>query len=419
MNRGRHLLIALLLAGSPAVLVGCSSAEPPHGSAKEGTYGHDHEGGSGHNGQDEQAHEAHQEGVVELSPETAARIDVRVAPVTRQNVPFQLRTTARVDYDQRRVAHVSPRIPGRVVSVLADLGDDEKAGTWLATLDSIELGQAKADYLSARAEESVARKTLAREERLFKEKIVSEQAVLEARGAHEKALARLRSAEERLRLLGLSKDEIENVRYGDPESGVFPLTAPLAGRIVEKHLVVGELVGPEDKVFTVADLSRLWIWIDVYERDLAHVRTGDAARIFTQAYPDKTFEGRVSYVTDWVEPDTRAARARIDISNRNGLLKPGMFAEVVLTDTRGKATEGRKALAVPAGAVLRDGDHHIAFVKVGEGRYERRVLRIGTRTEDAVEILDGLAPGEQVVVSGGFILKSEAAKEEMGGGHSH
>jgi RND family efflux transporter MFP subunit len=186
---------------------------------------------------------------------------------------------------------------------------------------------------------------------------------------------------------------------------------------VEKHLVAGELVSPDDKVFTVADLSQLWIWIDVYERDIARVHVEDTVEVMTQAYPGRTFEGHVAYVSDRVDPETRAARARIDIPNPEGLLKPGMFAEVVVTDPHGDS--GRKALAIPPSAVLRDGERLIAFVKEGEGRYERRELRTGAKTQELVEVLDGVAPGEEVVVEGAFLLKSEVAKEGMGGGHSH
>lgn len=408
MKQVGHLIITLLLAGQAAGVVGCSKSEQPH-AHEEGEHAGEEK--------DEHGHDAHEEGVVQLTPEAAARAKIRVVPAVQRDVPFVLRTTARVDYDERRIAHVSPRIPGRVAQVQAELGDDVKAGQRLATLDSIGLGEAKAAYLAARAEESVARKTREREERLFREKITSEQAVIEARGAHEKALAQLRSAEEKLRLLGLSKEDIRKVRYGDPKSSVFPLTAPIDGRVVEKHLVAGELVSPDEKVFTVADLSQLWIWIDVYERDLARVHVDDTVQVTTQAYPGRTFEGHVVYVSDRVDPETRAARARIDIPNPEGLLKPGMFAEVVVTDPHGES--GRKAIAIPPSAVLRDGERHVAFVKEGERRYERRVLRIGAKTAELVEVIEGVAPGEEVVVEGAFLLKSEAAKEEMGGGHSH
>ena len=417
--------------------VGCSKKDAPgHGSAKEqpgehadeDEHGHDEKGGPdrkgepGHDEHEEKAgHEGHdepEEGVVELSPEAAAQARIRTAPVQERNVPYVLRTTARVDYDERRLAHVSPRIPGRVARVDAELGDNVKAGQALASLDSIELGAAKADFMGARAEVSLARKTREREDGLFAEKITSEQSALEARTAHEKALIHFRSSEEKLRLLGLSNKEIGQVRYGDPKASTFSLVAPMDGRIVEKHLVAGELVTPEEKVFTVADLSHLWIWIDVYERDLSRVHKEDTVVVVTQAWPGRTFEGHVAYIGDRVDPDTRAARARIDIPNPEGALKPGMFAEVVLTDPHGGNSE-RKALAVPPSAVQRDGERTIAFVQEGERRYERRTLRIGAQTDEIVEVIEGLSPGDLVVVEGAFLLKSEAAKEEMGGGHSH
>lgn len=425
--RSRSVVLALALAGTAA----CSRKE----EAAKGAHAHDEHGHAdeaghtaedkGHQekgtGEDEHGHEGHEEGVVQLTPESAAVANIRVAPVAERAIPFVLRTTARVDFDERRLAHVSPRIPARAHRVEAELGDQVKAGQVLATLDSIEVGQAKADYLTARAEESVARKTREREESLQEQKITSEQAVLEARGAHEKALAQMRAAEERLRLLGLPKDQIKRSREGDPSASLLPLTSPIDGRVVEKHLVIGEMATPEEKVFTIADLGWLWIWIDVYERDLARVHIGDDVNVVTETYPGRTFRGRVAYIRDQVDPDTRTVRARIDLENPDLALKPGMFAEVTITDPHAKDGQGavKKALAVPASAVQRDGEKYVAFVQEGERRYERREVRIGTRTDEFVEVVEGLSVGEPVVVDGTFLLKSEAAKESMGGGHSH
>jgi cobalt-zinc-cadmium efflux system membrane fusion protein len=272
--------------------------------------------------------------------------------------------------------------------------------------------------MGARAEVSLARKTREREDRLFAEKITSEQSALEAQTAHEKALVHLRSGEEKLRLLGLSKQEIAGVRYGDPKAATFSLVAPMDGRIVEKHLVAGELVTPEEKVFTVADLTHLWIWIDIYERDLARVHKDDTVVVVTQAWPGRTFDGHVAYIGDRVDPDTRAARARIDIPNPEGALKPGMFAEVVLTDPHGIATRSarrspcrrRRAPRRGADDRLRPGGRAQVRAPHASHRRAHRRDRRGHRRA---------RPGERVVVEGAFLLKSEAAKEEMGGGHSH
>ncbi len=382
------------------------------------------EGGNQHGRRGQQAaHEQqgdHHEGIVELSTDAMRTAGIRVAPVERRAIPLTLRTTARVDFDERRLAHVSPRINGRVHRVDRDLGDDVAAGEILAVLDSIELGEAKSAHLQARAEEELARETLAREERLFADRISSEQAVIEARARHKNALAALQATAERLRLLGLADGEIAAIHYGDPESALLPVSAPIDGRIVDKHLVVGELVRPGDRIFTIADLTRVWIWIDVFERDLARVHLDDDVAVVTEAWPGRAFHGTVSYIRDEVDADTRTARARIDVDNPDLALKPGMFAEVLLTDPHVAANRDgeRLPLAVPASAVQRDGDEWIVFVEVGPGRYQRRAIERGNATESWVEVLDGVAEGERVVVDGAFIVKSEAAREQLGG-HGH
>ncbi len=408
----KALCITVLLACLVAQ-IGCSGGK-----------GHDETSHSEHEqtGSEHAAEVGHEEGIVTLAPEAAALTNIKLARAEQRAISPVLHTTARVAFDERKLAHVSPRIAGRVLRVHHELGDDVVAGEVLAVLDSIDLGQAKADYLTARAEEDLASKTLAREESLYKDKISSEQSVLESRTVHEKALARLRAAGEKLRLLGIRDEQIETIRYGDPEASLFSVEAPLQGRVVAKHLAIGELVSPTDKIFTVADLDHLWIWIDVFERNLSRVHSGDEAVVVTQAYPGRLFRGLVTYVRDQVDTDTRTARARIDIDNPDRALKPGMFAKVTLTDVhnRGGKASGRGATTtVPASAVIRDGDGWVAFVKEGERRYQRREVRLGVRTEHFVEILEGVKPGETVVSKGIFVLKSEIAKAEMVSGHGH
>ncbi len=439
-------LFAVLLGGQP----GCSTPEDEHVVTGHGNQesGHAHDGGHGEEGHDAHANAAaaadhdgkhgeehgeehegghgeeggeHENEIVELSPEAAANLSLRTAVVSERFAPVVLRTTGRVGFDESRLAHVSPRISGRVHEVLADFGDDVESGSVLAIVDSIELGEAKAEYLRARADVELASSTLAREERLFAQKISSEQSVAEARAVHKKARAAFEQTEERLRLLGLEDEHLKKVRYGDPTAPLFPVRAPIRGRIVEKHITLGELVTPRDSIFSVADLSHLWIWIDVFERDLLHVHVDDDVKVITDAYPDRVFEGRVVYIRDQVDPDTRTARARIDLDNSDGALKPGMFARVTLSDPHGAGGRGQaaKVITVPDSAVQRDGDKWIAFVALGNRRFERRMLALGGRSADLVEVKEGLELGERVLISDTFILKSEATKHQMGGGHSH
>ena len=411
----RFLLVAYSLTAAAA----CTSSE---GNA-EGEHSEEHEEHAAEEGSEHGEHEEageHEEDIVQLLPEAAARVEIRVEPVEERRVSVVLSTTGRVDFDQDHLAHVSPRISGRIHGVLAALGQQVEAGEALAVIDSIELGQAKSAFLQAKAQLNLARRTLEREEGLLADRISSEQAVLEVRATHERALADFQAARQRLALIGLSKKEIKAVRYEAKGAALFTLRSPIDGTVMEKHINLGEIVSPNTNLYTIADLGQLWIWIDVYERDLGSVHLGDDVSLKVDAYPDRTFVAKISYVRDQVDADTRTARARIDIENVDRHLKPGMFASVTVTDPHGReGQEAPRVLAVPASAVQRDGDAFIAFVQIGENRYERRVLRIGRRTNTYVEVLDGLSAAEPVAVTNVFILKSEAAKKSMGGGHSH
>jgi cobalt-zinc-cadmium efflux system membrane fusion protein len=401
--------LAALLASAGAA---CSSKDSDEHGEREGE-----EHGSEAN---DAEHEGEEEGAVQLSPETAARIRIRVAPVEKRALSGVLNTTGRVDFNQDRLAHVSPRVPGRVHRVRATLGDRVRPGQALAVIDSIELGRARSAFLQAKVRLELARRTLEREQGLLEDRITSEQSVLEARSAEQSALAAYQAARQELRLLGLSSRQIAATSADDPFAALFSLSSPMAGTVVEKHVSLGEVVSPERNLFTVADLSQVWIWIDVYERDLALVHLEDDVEVRVDAFADRTFEGKVAYIRSQVDPDTRTARARIDVVNRDALLRPGMFATVLVTDPHGAGGEqAHQALVIPSGAVQRDGQENVAFVVAGENRYQRRELELGRRTDAYVEVIDGLAAGESVVVEGTFLLKSEAAKEKMGGGHSH
>ncbi len=403
---------ALVLAAALAITsAGCKSEDNErHAEHEEHGTGKHEEHGVGENEED----------IVRLSPGAASRIQIRVAPAREQALSGVLTTTGRVGFNQDRLAHVSPRVPGRVHRVQATLGDDVQVGQTLAVIDSIELGRAKSAFLRAKVQLDLAHQTLEREEGLLEDRITSEQSVSEARAAAERARAAYQAARQELRLLGLSDRQIERTSANDPSAALFPLSSPMDGTVVEKHVSLGEVVSPERNVFTVADLSEVWIWIDIYERDLAHVHLEDDVAVRVDAFADHTFEGKVAYIESQVDPDTRTARARIDAANTERHLRPGMFATVTVTDPHGTdGEEAPKTLVVPSGAVQRDGNEHVAFVPSGKNRYERRVLRLGRRTDAYIEVLEGVSAGESVVVEGTFFLKSEDKKHRMGGGHSH
>jgi cobalt-zinc-cadmium efflux system membrane fusion protein len=362
----------------------------------------------------------HEQGVVELSPEMLSHVEINIAVVEERTLAPELETTGQVDFEQDLLAHVTPRIPGRVHEVHARLGDQVRKGQLLVVIDSIELGQAKAAYLRAKAQEDLARQNFERERGLHAERISSEREMLAARAAHLEALAGLQSAEETLHLYGLDDLRVAALRHEGSDASLLQVRAPLSGKIVEKHVTIGELVSPERSLFSIADMSRLWIWIDVYERDLRHVHLEDDVHVEVDAFPEQAFGGKVSYLSDQVDAGSRTVRARIDVDNPKRQLRPGMFARVLISDPHPVAQgEQERSLVVPEGCVQRDGDELIAFVALGGNRFERREVRVGQKGQGFIEIVAGLQLGEEVVSEGTFLLKSELSKETLGGGHAH
>lgn len=355
--------------------------------------------------------------VLALSPEALTSAGIAVATAEARILRTEIETTGAVDFDQQRFAHVTPRVGGRVEATLVEPGESVRAGQALARLDSIELGEAIGAYLQARARAELAKETFDRESGLFAERVSSQQEMLTAQAEARGTDAALRGAEQHLHLLGLSDKQVGALDYDQPRSSVYEVRAPFAGTVVERHVTLGEMVEPQSQLFQIADLSRVWVWIDVFERDLARVHLGDEVDLRVDAYPEAGFTGVVGYLGSRVEGESRTARARIEVANPDGRLRPGMFARVRISDPH--AADGRaesdRVLAVPESAIQRQGDQALVFVVLGEGRFEPRIVRTGRRGGGFIEIVEGLAAGESVAISGTFVLKSEASKESLGG----
>jgi cobalt-zinc-cadmium efflux system membrane fusion protein len=351
---------------------------------------------------------------VTLSAQALAGAEVATAPVERRPLVDELRATAVIKPNENRLAHVGPRVPGRAIEVLVVLGDRVEPGETLAELDSLELGEKKSTFLQARVSLEVARRNATREERLYRQRISSEKEYLEARGEFERSEAAYRAAREALRLLGLSDEEIDGTTWGGAGHPLshFPILAPFGGTVIEQHVTLGELVMPESRPYTIADLATLWIVLDVYEKDLARVSVGSEVQVRVDAYPDETFAGRIVYLSHVLDESTRTARARVDVDNHAGRLRPGMFATAIVA--LGDGTPDAR-IVVPADAVQRVHGRAVAFVEESPGTYVARTLTLGARGGGLVEIRAGLDEGERVVTAGAFTLKSVLLKDELAG----
>ena len=291
---------------------------------------------------------------------------------------------------------------GRIVGIAAKLGDRVKAGQALASLDSIELGEAHSSYLQADSQYRLAQADFERAEKLYADQIVPQKDYLRSRAEHEKARANLRAASDKLRLMGVTPARSESAM------SVFPINAPFAGTVIEKTAVLGELAQPDKGLFTVADLSVVWIEANLFEKDLGKVKTGAKVGVTVAAYPDEVFKGRLTYISSVMDKESRTIKARVEVANTDGRLKPDMFANAAI-DT----TSAGKALTVPTGAVLLLEGKKALFVREKDG-FEKREVELGDNLGGRFVIQSGIEEGEAVVVEGAYALKARLLKSKIG-----
>ena len=341
--------------------------------------------------------------IIKLNPAAEAEHQIQVVTVSKRRLGDLISATATIEPNPRDVARVTPRIRARVVRLIADPGARVKPGEPLAILSSIELGQAKTEYLKARSLSDIARQHLAREESLFQRKIASMKDVLEARAAYDTAFAQYQAARETLSLL-IPPSEVSRVGWSAAGHSLseFALTSPIAGTLVKRDLIVGQIVNGDAEVITVMNLDRVWVLANIFEHDLAGLELGASAVVKVEAWPAESFEGVVSYLSDIVDPVTRTVQARIDVPNPEHRLKPGMFAHAEIETAGG----GREVLSAPASAIYELNGSKAVFVQTQPHVFAVRPVMVGAAGHQQVEILSGLSSGEQVVTRGGLVLKA-------------
>ncbi len=349
-------------------------------------------------------------GVVVLPPEKLNASGIEVIKVSREPVTAPLMATAAIELNADRTSRISSRVAGRIVRLAVSQGDRVRQGQPLATMDTVELDQIWSDYRKNTGRYDLARKNLKREEALFEKNVAPEKDVLKARQELSEAEADLTLSKERFRLLGINA--LDTLRNGDVQSRpLIPIISSVGGVVIEKSVTQGEVVNPEKLLFVVADLTTLWVLVDIYEKDMSRLKTGAVVHVSVNAFPDKTFRGRISYIGDVVDERTRTVKARVTIDNTEGHLKPGMFATVSVDSDKDAVTE--KVIAVPEEAVLVDGTDRYVFVRTGDGRFRRTDVALGRPMGKQVEITGGLSEGDMLVVKGTFPLKSEYKRQSL------
>lgn len=390
-NAPRLAILAIAIAATLAI-AGCDKkaevAEAP--KAEQGEKEGGHSEGEG----------------LTLTSDEASRAGVKVEAVTQQPTFASVVVTASIQPDQDRIARVAPRTEARIRSAPAKLGDRVRAGQTLATLDSVSVGEAHASLTQAQSELRIAEADFKRAEGLVADEIIPRKDFLRAQSERDKAQAAVRAASDRLRLLGGSAGA-----SGSSVSG-FSVTAPFAGTVIEKKATLGDLASPSEAMFTVADLSRVWILADLPEAALAQVRIGANAKVTVPSYPNESFNGKVSYIGASLNKETRTASARIEVADADGRLKPEMFATASI-EVGGTQ---RNLMTLPDAAIVMMDGQPTVFV-YEQGAYQTRLVQPGDRLGGRTTVVSGLKSGEQVVTAGTYELKARKQKSQLGHGH--
>jgi cobalt-zinc-cadmium efflux system membrane fusion protein len=410
---GPRLVEGVFLSIVCLVFIACGGGrETDHAEKAEGSHKEDHseaKEGKGHKEDASGSKEA-----IKLSGDAIKNMRLATAEVNLKPTREKITATATISHNQDRLFHVTPQIAGRVVEVYASVGTSVSGGERLALLNSTTMGETKSELMKAKTLLELAKANYEREKSLFEQKIAAQKDVLAAEADYRKAEAELRSLQEKLKIYGVSEKEISNLDTSGNPSRVL-ITAPAPGVVIEREISQGEVVETGKKVFTISDLSTVWIFVDIYERDLGKIKRGTEVTLSVNAYPDKTFRGVVDHVGDVVNPETRTVQVRLKVSNPARQLKPGMFATATFDGP--EADSSKKAVYLPSTAVFDVKGKKVVFVEEAPGRFHPKEVEIASAAGNQVEIIKGLKEGDKVVTNGGIYLKSNLLKEELGHGH--
>ena len=331
-------------------------------------------------------------GTVQISPERQQLIGVKIGTVEIKPLEKVIRTVGRVDYDEKRLTTISPKIGGWIEDLFVDFtGRFVQQGEPLFTLYSPELVSTQEEYLLAlRAKKELVKSP-------FSEIASSGNSLAE-------------SARRRLKLWDITDDQIKALEESGQPKKTVTLYSPFSGIVLEKVAYKGMNVMPGMALFKLADLSIVWLYADIYEYELPFIRLGQQASIQLSYLQGENFTGKAIFIYPSLNPETRTAKVRFEIPNPHGKLKPEMYANVEI-----KVHLGRK-LTVPEGAIIDTGIRQLAIIDKGSGYFEPREVKVGAKVDNYYEVIKGLKAGERVVTSANFLIDSESKlKEAMGG----
>jgi len=345
--------------------------------------------------------------LVAPAPELIAQL--KLAPVSTQPVAETLRVAGRIDFDEQRLARIGATITGRVTDIDALLGQEVKKGEVLARLNSSELSTQQLAYLRARAQLELNRRNAERAQSLFEADVIAAAELQRRQSEFQISLAETRAASDQLQLLGVTPASIDRLGKQGAVNSLTPVVSTLNGHVVERKLAQGQVVQPADALFVVADLSRVWAVAQVPEQQVSQVKVGQSVSIEVPALGNEKLVGKLIYVGQTINPETRTVLVRTELDNSDGRLKPAMLASMLI---EARAVERQ---VVQASAVVRENDEDHVFVAERDGVFRLTKVKLGPEQGGQRVVISGLQGKEKVVVDGAFHLNNERNRKEMEG----
>lgn len=351
-------------------------------------------------------HSEQEEGIVLFSKNAQKRSGIQLGKVKSGTLSGGLSIPAEVQINPDKVAHISSLVDGKLVGVSARIGERVKVGQDLAKLRSVKLGVVRAELARATALRDLAKQTVERQKNLRAEGINSKRSLIEAEFDYQQARAERRAALSQLKVFGAKNGG---------GSGMM-LQSPIEGMVIQRHATQGENISPEKTLFIIADLSRVWIIGRVYEQEISQIRLGMKASLSLNAYPSRTWDGKIDYVSSSLDKETRTLPIRVELDNSEGLLKPGLFGSLRISFSSGF----EDGILIPSASIQTFENKSVVFVPTKHpGEFKVRRVTLGRQGAKWTQVLKGLQRDEELVVVGAFVLKSELMRAELGHGHAH
>lgn len=364
---------------------------------------------------------------IKLSDQQMGQIAITTVPVKKVQLPELIDLTGQVEEDPTMTTPVISLVPGRIIKVNVQLGDEVQAGDILAEVRSDEVAQIESDLLKdvlevdaqiseTQVDLELAKATFDRQTLLFGEGIAARSEVERAKGEYQKAQVELRSLQtkkdasisattERMKLYGVHPHEIQRLLSSRTVDNTFDVVAPRNGVIVDRQVDIAQLIGSEDHLFVVSDLSRVWVVAQLFQRDISKVKKGLPVSMIVEGYADKEFKGKVDYISAAIDSTNRTLPVRCTVMNPDLLLKPKMFGRMVVE------CGSCNVLAVPADAVQRTGETNLVYVAESNRVFKERQVEVGKKVGNYIEVLSGVHDGDRVAVKGSLQLRGMAIQQ--------